>query len=96
MFEIWKLNRLRAAIQKSFEKDRDNLKKANANRDEIYVLDSQECFEMRATEVELDTQWFGVAFNSFQSTRCGAGRTLCFAGKISSLSDCLRFAPGPS
>lgn len=93
MFEIWKLNRRRAAIQESFEKDRENLKKANANRDEFYPLDSKECLEIRAIEVELGTQSFGVAFNSFQSTRCGAGRTLCFGGKTSSLSDCLRFAP---
>lgn len=56
MFEIWQLKRRRAALQKSFQKDRDNLKKNKAPRDKFYELDSQEYFEVREVEVELDME----------------------------------------
>jgi hypothetical protein len=56
MFEIWQLKRRRAALQKSFQEDREKLKEGKAPQEKFYELDSQEYFEVREVEVELDME----------------------------------------
>jgi hypothetical protein len=56
MFEIWRLKRRRAALQKAFQEDRETLEKEKAPREKLYELDSQEYFEVREIEVELDME----------------------------------------
>jgi hypothetical protein len=56
MFEIWRLKRRRAALQKAFQQDREKLAKEKAPHEQFYALDSQEYFEVREIETELDME----------------------------------------
>jgi hypothetical protein len=56
MFELWKLKRGRTAVQKGFEKDRAKLKASKAPQEKFFALDSQEYFEVREIERELDME----------------------------------------
>jgi hypothetical protein len=63
MLELWKLKRRRTAVQKAFEKDRAKLKASKAQRDEFFALDSQEYFEVREIERELDMEQSRLLFD---------------------------------
>lgn len=54
MFELWKLNRELHATRKSFAKDRKNLVRRNAPRDEFLALDANEYFLITVIETGVD------------------------------------------
>lgn len=53
-FEVWKLNRKILSIQRAYAKDREDLEKKKALRDEIAQLEASEYFEVGEVETEIE------------------------------------------